>query len=60
MVKEKRMLVKFQECCRPVTFMSASELESDPDLLLKEIFKAFDDPDGETCRHLSADQSFTC
>ena len=54
------MLVKFQECCRPVTFMSASELESDPDLLLKEIFKAFDDPDGETCRHLSADQSFTC
>ena len=30
----------FQVCCRPVTFMLACELESDPLLLLKEIFRS--------------------
>ena len=36
-----------QERCRPVTFLSASKSESNPDLLLKEIFKALDDQKGK-------------
>ena len=47
MAKEKRVLVQFQDCYHPVTFMSAWESESDLDLLLKKIFKAFDDQLGK-------------
>ncbi len=46
MANEKRVLVRFGERSRPVTFTSGSDSGSDADLLLKEVQKTFSDQMG--------------